>query len=349
MFESSQPTVYGVSFVFYTLASITTGLRVYSRKWIIKSFGADDWWMTSVFVYNTAQQALFCMFLHYGGGLYVQHPPSMDDDANQGPFGRHYGVVDEKDLAMLPTLLFAEEILYIWMQFALKTGFLLFYLRLANKTSFIYSVYATMVLNVLITIALWLLYCLQCRPLPAFWNPAAYPDAKCLKMAITYYVPVSLNILTDFIILALPIRPLWNMQASLSRRIGVIAVVSVGGVAIIVSCLRIIVLHEFAVNPDFSYTLGKMVVISAVELNVAIMAANAPSLKAFWMKHVSGSLSSYMSSTPLSTLSRKQQAAALEPSVIRHRSLPKHDRDFPDSSSMNNLVEPYLSEALGNE
>lgn len=245
------------------------------------------------------------------------------------------------------------------MHLIIKHAFLQFYLRLANKTSFTYSVYATMALNLAVAVAIWLLYCLQCRPLPAFWNPTMYPDASCLKTAVTYYVPASLvrpvpvsfvhceltthgflqNILTDFIILSLPIRPLWNMQASLSRRLGVIAVVSVGSVAVIVSCLRLIVLHEFAVNPDFSYILGKMVIISAAELNVAIMAANAPSLKAVWLKHVSGSLSNYMSSMPLSSLSKKQNSAPEAP-VSRRRDVPKHDGDLPDSSSMNNLVEP---------
>ncbi|KAL3476708.1 hypothetical protein BJX99DRAFT_258258 [Aspergillus californicus] len=321
MFESLQPTAYAVSFLFYGLALISTALRMYSRKWVINSFGRDDWWMLMVFVSNTAQQGLFCAFLYYGGGL-------------------HRGAVNQEDMPTLLKLLFAEEIVYIWMQFTIKTGFLLFYFRLASKTTFVYSVYATLVLNLLITIALWLLYCLQCRPLAAFWNSAAYPDATCLSTSITYYVPVALNILTDFIILGLPVKPLWNMQASLSRRLSVIAVVSVGGVAVIVSCLRIIVLHAFAVNPDFTYILGEMVIISAVELNVAIMAANAPSLKAVWLKHVTGTLGSYMSSIHLSSVSKKQRPGPQEPPVARRRAVAKNDGDLPDSSSMNNLVEP---------
>ncbi|KAL4922112.1 hypothetical protein BDW62DRAFT_172956 [Aspergillus aurantiobrunneus] len=319
MFESLQLTAYAVSFVFFVLALTTTVLRVYSRKCIIKSFGMDDWCMVTVFVFNVGQQVLFCLFLHYGGGL-------------------HINLVNPGNLPTLLKLLFAEEILYIWMQFSIKHTFLQFYFRLANKTSFTYSIYATMALNLAIAVALWLLYCLQCRPLPAFWNAAAYPDAICLDTSVTYYVPVSLNILTDFIILTLPIRPLWNMQASVSRRIGVIAVVTVGGVAVVVSCLRIIVLHEFAVNPDFTYILGKMVIISALELDVAIMAANAPSLKAVWLKHVSGSLSDYVSTVRLSSLSKQKQAEAPETSAVRRRAMPKHDGDLPDSSSTNNLV-----------
>ncbi|KAL4901992.1 hypothetical protein BDW74DRAFT_181149 [Aspergillus multicolor] len=321
MFDTLQPAAYACSFAFFGPAIATTALRIYSRKCIIKSFGWDDWWIRFVFVFNAGQQAMFCLFLHYGGGL-------------------HREEVDEANLPTLLKLLFAEEIQYIWMQFIIKHAFLQFYLRLANRPSFTYSVYVTMVLNAVIAVALWLLYCLQCRPLAAFWNAAAYPGAKCLDTPVTYYVPVAFNILTDFIILALPIRPLWNIQASVSRRLGVIAVITVGGVAVVVSCLRLIVLHEFAVNPDFTYTLGKMVIISAAELDVAIMAANAPSLKAVWLKHVTGSIGSYVSTVRLASLQKKQQAAApeSEASVPRYQVRSK-DGVFRENSSTNNLVE----------
>ncbi|KAI9375055.1 hypothetical protein BJX61DRAFT_540203 [Aspergillus egyptiacus] len=320
MVESLQPTAYAISFLMYALASITTGLRIYSRKCIIESFGWDDWWMISVLVYNTGQQALFCMSLYYGGGLPVD-------------------TIAQKDIATILKLLFAAEIFYIWMHFAIKTGFLLFYLRLVNKPSFLYSVYATMLLNFLVAVALWLLYCLRCRPLPAFWNPGAYRDATCVETAVTYYLPAALNILTDIIILVLPIPPLWRMQAPVCRRIEVIAVVTFGGAAVIVACLRVIVLHEFVVNPDFTYILGSMVIVSAVELNVAIMAANAPSLKAVWLKHSSGSLDGYLASTRLSSVQRSSLAVPVS-SVSRRRavSASAYDDSLPESSSMRNLV-----------
>lgn len=92
-------------------------------------------------------------------------------------------------------------------------------------------------------------------------------------------------IVGDFLILVLPIQPLWHMQASLRRRITLIAVITFGGMSPLVSLLRVIVLHEFEVSPDFTWTLGKMVIVSAIELDVAIMASNAASLKAVWRKH----------------------------------------------------------------
>jgi hypothetical protein len=91
----------------------------------------------------------------------------------------------------------------------------------------------------------------------------------------------------DLIILILPVQLLWNMQASRRRRIVLIGVITFGGMSPIVSFLRIIVLHEFEASPDFTWTLGKMVIVSAIELDVAIMASNAASMKAIWMKYIS--------------------------------------------------------------
>ncbi len=66
-----------------------------------------------------------------------------------------------------------------------------------------------------------------------------------------------------------------------------ISIVSLGGVAVLVSMLRLIVLREFQTSTDFTYTLGKMIIISVIEIEVAIMAANGPSLKTVWAKHIS--------------------------------------------------------------
>ncbi|KUL82402.1 hypothetical protein ZTR_10327 [Talaromyces verruculosus] len=75
------------------------------------------------------------------------------------------------------------------------------------------------------------------------------------------------------------------MQASLRRRVTLIAVITLGGMSPLVSFLRIIVLHQFEASPDFTWTLGKMIIVSAIELDVAIMASNAASMKAIWVKY----------------------------------------------------------------
>jgi hypothetical protein len=51
-----------------------------------------------------------------------------------------------------------------------------------------------------------------------------------------------------------------------------------------------IVLQEFQEGKDLTYTLGKIIIISAIEIDVAIIAANGPSIKTFWSRYISRTL-----------------------------------------------------------
>jgi len=87
---------------------------------------------------------------------------------------------------------------------------------------------------------------------------------------------------TDILILFLPLPVVWNLKMTLRRRVAVLAVITTGGSAVLTSGLRAIILAQFASSPDFTWTLGKMVIISNIEMQVGITAANMPSLKAFY-------------------------------------------------------------------
>ncbi|KAL1968540.1 hypothetical protein VTN77DRAFT_1750 [Rasamsonia byssochlamydoides] len=122
-------------------------------------------------------------------------------------------------------------------------------------------------------------------------------------------------IFTDLVILSLPIRPLWSIQASVRRRIGLICIITLGGCSPLVSLVRLVTLVQFGSSPDFTYPLAKLLLVSAIEIQVAIMAANAPSLKAIWRKHIVKSLgseypSSHARSHELSAMSSNKRKMA---------------------------------------
>ena len=122
-----------------------------------------------------------------------------------------------------------------------------------------------------------------------------------------------------------------------------VSVVSLGGAAVIVSMLRLIVLREFETSPDFTWALGKLIIISAIELDVAIMAANGPALKTIWSKHVSktaftGSTDRYAHSHELSGMSskRRTQRSSTKPPYQRgddHFSQPRAPTEVRSTSS----------------
>jgi hypothetical protein len=104
-----------------------------------------------------------------------------------------------------------------------------------------------------------------------------------------------------------------------------ISIVGLGGVAVLVSILRLIVLREFQTSSDFTYTLGKMIIISSIEIEVAIIAANGPSLKALWSKHVTKTR--YTSQNQYSITHELSKMSSLDP----------RRQKLPSESSSNNF------------
>uniref|UniRef100_A0A4E9EN24 Rhodopsin domain-containing protein n=1 Tax=Gibberella zeae TaxID=5518 RepID=A0A4E9EN24_GIBZA len=145
--------------------------------------------------------------------------------------------------------LLVEEFYYVLMQFGVKLCFLLFFFRLSNRRRFRIALWSVIAFHVGSTIGIWLLYALQCQPLKAFYHPELYPNVKCISNSI---------------------------------KLAVSAVITAGGSAVLCCVLRVIVLHEFAESTDFTWALGKMVIISAIEIDMGIIAANMPAIKAFY-------------------------------------------------------------------
>ncbi|CZS96968.1 uncharacterized protein RCO7_02708 [Rhynchosporium graminicola] len=273
-----QIACYGIVSAFFAASTISILLRIYSRKYLVKSFGWDDWCMTAILFFNSGQQFILYYFIRHGGGLNIAEVMTTHPEW----------------LPKLITALFVEELYYVLMHWVIKMAFLLFYLRFATK-AFRTLVIVTIGLNCVFTVGQWLLYCLQCMPLDAFFHPELHPGVKCIDNKILAFVPAALNIFTDVCIVVLPIQPLWSIQISLRKRLMLLSIISLGGIVVIISILRLTVLLEFQKMADFTYSLGKIIIISCIELEVAILAANAPSLRIFFNKsgdksHVSGDI-----------------------------------------------------------
>lgn len=66
---------------------------------------------------------------------------------------------------------------------------------------------------------------------------------------------------------------------SCRKKISITAVIAFGGSSVIVAACRFIVLAQLAVATDVSYVLGHMVIVAAIEIELAIIAVNMPSMK----------------------------------------------------------------------
>lgn len=73
------------------------------------------------------------------------------------------------------------------------------------------------------------------------------------------------------------------------QKLAVIAVMSFGFSSVLVSAFRFIILGQLGSNPDTSFVLGKMVIVAALEIQLAVVAVSLPSVKALWTRLTGGS------------------------------------------------------------
>ncbi|KAI4678269.1 uncharacterized protein J4E88_006790 [Alternaria novae-zelandiae] len=250
---------------------ISSAIRLYTRAFIRKPFGTDDWFMLVGTILFIGQQYIAWMWTILGGGLHVTDPR-----------------VKPENLKKISTYLFAEEFYYLLLQFFIKMSFLFFYRRTLEVTpGFRIAVITTMILVGLQTSGTWIFYGLQCIPIQAFFTPELYPNAVCISSGLSYYLPSVANVFMDVVIYLLPIYPLWNVQTTVRRRIGLMCVFTLGGCTIMISLLRFIVLWQLANTKDVSYIFGSVTIVTSIEFAVAIITANMPGMYGFYRARVS--------------------------------------------------------------
>ena len=70
----------------------------------------------------------------------------------------------------------------------------------------------------------------QCRPLKGAWDPTIKPD--CIPLSNFLIFMGSMNVLTDFLLLCLPLPQLWRLQMRRGTKMQVIGIFSIGGLSV---------------------------------------------------------------------------------------------------------------------
>ena len=70
----------------------------------------------------------------------------------------------------------------------------------------------------------------QCRPLNRVWDPTV--KAECIDTSKVWIVMASMNVLTDFLILCLPLPQLWRLQMRRETKLQVMGIFSIGSLLV---------------------------------------------------------------------------------------------------------------------
>ncbi|OJJ56532.1 hypothetical protein ASPSYDRAFT_134418 [Aspergillus sydowii CBS 593.65] len=235
------------------IAIVLVLLRLYTRLYLLKSFGLDDWAVIASTLFSIAFFVLCFVAMDYG-------------------FGRHLYNVPVTALPTYLKLLIPIVVTYCWAPFMTKFSILILYHRLNPSQKFRYIIYFLIFVITGYTLATTLATAGGCNPLNTGKTPCI--NSLALWQAI-------LNIVTDFLMLLMPIPLLWALQLPLLQKLSLGLIFAIGSAATITSIVRITYIMNILDKQDFTWYEATVCVWSAIELNFGIMCNCLAVLKPF--------------------------------------------------------------------
>ncbi|KAF2646811.1 hypothetical protein P280DRAFT_387716 [Massarina eburnea CBS 473.64] len=133
------------------------------------------------------------------------------------------------------------------------------------------------------SLAPFMIFTFECRSnVSQAWSPT-FPQG-CNNLPATYFSTASINILTDIMILLMPVRAFSQLNLHRRKRWALLGIFMVGGIAVIASIIRLYALWVYTTTKDVSYDAIFILLLSQIEVNVAIISSSAPALRPLFNK-----------------------------------------------------------------
>jgi hypothetical protein len=186
-------------------------------------------------------------------------------------------------------LAMAMQLLYTPILCLVKASIIVFLLRLGDQRRVIrYPLKALFAFNLGQMIAVLISTLTQCHPIHMFWDHPRTDravdggilnsDYKCFDAEAFAMTNGGIAILTDILILIIPIVMVWPLRLNWRKKLAIGSVLSLGWIVVAVALVRLKSFHDLynVVNPDPTYALG--VTTSSVEVNVAVTLCCGPAV-----------------------------------------------------------------------
>ncbi|KAK0119928.1 hypothetical protein ONS95_011353 [Cadophora gregata] len=255
--KSKGSTVIVTGIVFMVLAAVSVIFRLIARVGYLKNAGKDD---AAIVV-----SLIACIVLVVASGFEVKHG-----------LGKHISEVSPEEFSNMLKSLFIAIIAYNVALTSIKISIILQYLRVFVGTKIRFWCWASIVLVAVFGLETVITQIFNCVPIDAFW----LGGGKCIPNQFLWFFNAAFNILTDIIILVLPMPVLSSLRLPLKQKIGLMLVFALGGFVCLVSVLRLHGLYISSISKDMTWDNADTATWSNIEVTVGIICACMPATKA---------------------------------------------------------------------
>ena len=175
-----------------------------------------------------------CIFVAATDGDLAQHV-ELDDQGN--------GVWTHRDVVFLESY-YAQQ-LSTTLTFGLtKFSVLLFYKRVFRGDTFNAAVWTMMSIIGVWTTAFFFANLLQCYPIWLNWEASGAQVSSCINTNMMYLAQAWTDVLTDVMILSLPIPCIWALQMPARHKVGVSAIFLLGLLTVLAGIAKLVIYYH---------------------------------------------------------------------------------------------------------
>ncbi|TWU74359.1 hypothetical protein ED733_006412 [Metarhizium rileyi] len=251
-----QPWTVQVVVAVTVLALVAVGLRLLSRRIKHQQLWLDDEMIMFSMAWNLIVVGF--IFAMYSTGM-----------------GLHADKVDPSEIVMMAKWLVVAEVLYAWNLGWTKMSLLLMYYRIFRLPYFKKMAWVVGAFVWAWVICITFLFIFICVPVQKLWYPQI--PGRCIDQVGTWISNAASTILTDLVILLMPIPEIWKLQLRKTEKLGLTLAFSLGFFVVFASAYRTSVLFTYTAK-DPTYTLAPTVGWTAIEMSAGIISACLPTL-----------------------------------------------------------------------
>ncbi|OGM43971.1 hypothetical protein ABOM_007989 [Aspergillus bombycis] len=203
------------------LSTTSVVLRLVCRRMMKTKFFLDDYFMIVALIFEYGITMAGVVLLYNG-------------------LGTHIPLVPSDNLTVYMKMLSSGTFLYTGCITFVKLSILNFYKRLFPVKPMVISVNAVASLVIVWCVAVYIVGAMTCIPFRKLWDPTV--PGRCINLPQFYYGLQIPNILTDAIILVMPIRLVWNLQIPKTQKILLSGIFLLGFLTLIFDIVRLVAL-----------------------------------------------------------------------------------------------------------
>jgi hypothetical protein len=249
-------------------ATLFFGLRVWSRRLHHRRYRLElsDWLCLVALVFFIANEVVISLATRYG-------------------FGRHIVFITDPRLVQILSL--CSENFYAVVLALLKLSVLALYRQLFSSSHRFLRVTWGMSF-VVASLGIWVILAsdLQCIPIQATWDLTV--RGNCINYGLSGLLAYIVNIITDIIILSMPIPLVLKLHVSRQRKWMLIATFATGGSACIVSIVQLRYVPKLGSTADATWDNAPIAIVASVECMIGFLAVSLATYRPLYRHFVLG-------------------------------------------------------------